>query len=101
MSNQDINNELNPLEKQIKEINEFQDNASNPGYFVGSSKVSVLMRNLFKSPIGLLVIGVMAAPAVYSLFRDFNIKSIVSSPIVIVISGGLVINGIIKILKRG
>lgn len=56
MSNQD-NNELDPLEKQLEEINEWQKNSANPGYFIEKGKLPLPMKNLLKSPIVMLIIG--------------------------------------------
>jgi GNAT superfamily N-acetyltransferase len=54
MSNQG-DNELNPLEKQIEEINEWQKNSANPVHFVETSKVPVPKKNLLKSPVLMLI----------------------------------------------
>ena len=101
MGNQDNDKELNPLEKQLEEINEWQKNANNPGYFVGSGKVPLPMRNLLKSPIVMLIVGVIfIIPTIYNLVSNSSIAMIVTNLITIVISGGLIFGGIIRILKR-
>ena len=75
MDNHNNDNGLTPLDKQLEEINEWQKNAANPGYDLGSGKVPLPMRNLIKS-------------------------TIVANLITIVICSGLILGGIIRILKK-
>lgn len=102
MSNQDNNNELNPLEKQLEDINEWQKNSTNPGYYVGTGKVPVPMKNLLKSPIIMIIIGsILAIPTICNLVSNFGVGTILSNILIILISSGLIIGGAIRILKRG
>lgn len=95
------NNKQNPLEKQIEEINEWQKNASNPGYFIGSGKAPLPLRNLFKSPVIMLIAGIiLAIPIIYNFVGDFSIETIFSNAVITIISVGLIIGGIIRILKK-
>lgn len=101
MGNKDKDKERNPLEKQLEEINEWQKNATNPGYFVGSVKVPLPMKNLIKSPIVMLITGVIfIIPTIINLVSDFSIATIFTNLITIIICGGLILGGIIRILKR-
>jgi hypothetical protein len=101
MDIQDNDKELNPLEKQLEEINEWQKNATNPGYFIGSGKVPLPMRNLLKSPILMLIVGIIfIIPTIYNLVSNFNIATVVTNLITIVIGGALIFGGIMRILKR-
>jgi len=58
LNDKDNNVELNLLEKQIKEIEEWQKNANNPGHFVGTGKIPIPLRNLLGSPRTMLIVGI-------------------------------------------
>ncbi|SHF86749.1 hypothetical protein SAMN02746089_02688 [Caldanaerobius fijiensis DSM 17918] len=46
------------LQKQLDELEEWQNNAFNPGYYVGNGKIPLPVKNLRKFPILLLIIAV-------------------------------------------
>lgn len=104
MSNEDNNKELNPLEKQLDEINEWQKNANNPGYFVGSGKVPTPLKNFYKTPIVMLIVGAMflifAICNLISNFSDFSIETMLTSIIIIIVSSMLIIRAIIQLSKK-
>lgn len=98
MSNEDKNKDLNPLEKQLEEINECQMNANNPGYFVGTGKVPATSKNLFKSPKIMLVIGIIVIiPSAFSLISEFSFKTLAIDLMPLVIGGGLIVGGILRL----
>ncbi|MBE6061489.1 MAG: hypothetical protein E7215_15185 [Clostridium sulfidigenes] len=100
----DKNNEskLNPLENQVEEINEWQKNANNPGYFIGSGKAPLPMKNILKSPMIMLIIGVIfAIPIIFSLVKNFSIETIFNNLVIITISIILIAGGIIRLLNKG
>ncbi len=67
INNKNNESKLNPLENQVEEINEWQKNANNHGYFIGSGKAPLPMKNILKSPIIMLIIGVIfAIPIIFS-----------------------------------
>lgn len=100
MNNNKNDSELNPLEKQLNEINEWQKNSTNPGYFVGSGKVPAPLKNSMKSPIVMLIIGIMfLIPTILNLVNNFNIESIFTNMITIIIGGALIIGSIIRIFR--
>jgi len=102
INNKNNETKLNPLEKQIEEINEWQKNANNPGYFIGSCKAPLLMKNILKSPIIMLIIGfIFAIPIIFSLVKNFSIETIFNNVMVIIISIILVTGGIIRLIKKG
>ncbi len=90
INNKNNETKLNPLEKQIEEINEWQKNANNPGYFIGSGKAPLPIKNLLKSPIIMLIIGFI-----------FAITTIFNNVMVIIISIILITGGIIRLLNKG
>lgn len=101
MENGECNKGLNEFEKQLKEINELQKNANNPGYFVGNVHTTTPMKRLLKSPVYMIIVGIMTIiPIVYNLMNNFNFEAIISSPIGIVISVGVIVWGSIRIIKR-
>jgi len=98
------NNEvkLNPLEKQVEEINEWQKNANNPGYFIGSGKAPLPIKNILKAPIIMLIIGfIFAIPIIFSLVKSFSIETIFNNVVIITISIILITGGIIRLLNKG
>jgi len=102
INNKNNETKLNPLEKQIEEINEWQKNANNPSYFIGSGKAPLPIKNLLKSPIVMLIIGfIFAIPTIFSLVKDFSIETIFNNVMVIIISIILITGGIIRLLNKG
>lgn len=98
------NNEakLNPLENQVEEINEWQKNANNLGYFIGSGKAPLPIKNILKSPIIMLIIGfIFAIPIIFSLVKNFSIETIFNNVVIITISIILITGGIIRLLNKG
>ena len=101
MNNEDNNKELNLLEKQIKDIEEWQKNANNPGYFVGSGKVPIPLRNIFKSAKIMLLVGcLISLPTIYNIISNFSFENIISNIMPVIISCTLIIGGIVRILNR-
>jgi len=52
-----FNNEANEFEKNLSDLKEWQNNQYNPGYYTGTGRVPVLLRNMIKHPALLLIIG--------------------------------------------
>lgn len=101
MDNESSEKEVNELEKQLQEINEWQNNASNPGYFVGTGRVPVAIRNLYKSPWVMIILGlVLFLPYLFGMISDFNLTTILTAPYGILISLGLIVGGILRIFKK-
>lgn len=93
--------ELNSFEKQLEEIIEEQRNVNNPGYFIGSGKASLFLRNFFKSPIIMLIAGIIfSIPVIYDLICNFNIYIIYNNLFSILISTILITGGILRLKKR-
>jgi hypothetical protein len=101
MTNKGNDKEINPLEEQIKEIDEWQKNASNPCHYVGSGKVPAPLKNMFKSPAVMLVVGlIISEPVIYGIITDFTFNNIVSNAMPILLCGILIAGGTIRILKK-
>lgn len=100
-NNQDENNELNEFEQQLKDINEWQENCNNPGHYIGSAKVPTPMKNLFKSPIVILILGVIIAiPTLYSIINDLSFQNILNNILYIIISVSFIVGGIIRMFNK-
>ena len=99
MSNiQDENKEINEFEETLNEINEWQNNYSNPGYYVGSGKVPIPIKNIFKSPRLILIVGlIIGVPTFYSIINNFSFENILGNIMAIVISSAFIIGGIIRL----
>lgn len=101
MNKQDNSKKLNSFERQIEEIDEWQRNSYNPGYFIGSGKVPLHLKNSRKSPVILIIIGILLGiPSIYNLISNFSIEIISSNIISILISSILIVGGIIRLIKR-
>ncbi|WP_346892828.1 hypothetical protein [Clostridium sp. UBA871] len=101
INNKNNESKLNPLENQVEEINEWQKNANNHGYFIGSGKAPLPMKNILKSPIIMLIIGVIfAMPIIFSLVKNFSIETIFNNVVIITISIILITGGIIRLLNK-
>ncbi|HBL07269.1 MULTISPECIES: hypothetical protein [unclassified Clostridium] len=101
INNKNNESKLNPLENQVEEINEWQKNANNHGYFIGSGKAPLPMKNILKSPIIMLIIGVIfAIPIIFSLVKNFSIETIFNNVVIITISIILITGGIIRLLNK-
>ncbi|MCY6355306.1 hypothetical protein [Clostridium sp. ZS2-4] len=101
MSNQDNKKELNPLEKQLEEISEWQKNATNPGHFVGTGKVPIALKNFYRTPIVMLIVGaIFLIFAICNLISNFSIETIPTSIIIMIVSSVLIIRAIIRLSKK-
>jgi len=101
INNKNNESKLNPLENQVEEINEWKKNSNNHGYFIGSGKAPLPMKNILKSPIIMLIIGVIfAIPIIFSLVKNFSIETIFNNVVIITISIILITGGIIRLLNK-
>lgn len=101
MDNNEEKSELNPLEKQLQEINEWQRNATNPGYYIGTGRIPVAVKNVMRSPILLLMAGILLLlTSVYGLIYNFNIQAVSSGAVPLVLGVGLTAGGIIRLVKK-
>lgn len=101
MSNQNMDSGQNPLENQIEELKEWQENAYNPGYYIGSGKAPLPLRNMAKSPkapvIMLIVGSLFAVPALYQLVRYFSFETLLGSFMPMAVGIILMLGGAIRI----
>lgn len=101
MGNENSNNELNELEKQLQEINEWQNNANNPGYFIGTGRVPAGVKNLYKAPYVMIIIGLaLFLPIIIGLINNFSLTALITAPLGIVAGLGLIVGGIMRIIKN-
>jgi len=103
MGNQNSIKESNEFEKQLNEINEWQNNANNPGHFIGNGKVPAPIKNLSKSPLTMIIIGfVLLIPLIFNLINNFDITFVTANPtpLILVVSIGLIIGGFIRLTKK-
>lgn len=97
-NNQDENDKF---EKQLKDIKEWQDNYNNPGHYIGSGKVPTPLKNLFKSPAIILIVGIIIAIlTLYSIISNLTFENILSNIFSIIISVSFIFGGIIRILNK-
>lgn len=100
-NNQEDNIELNKFEEQLNDINEWQNNATNPWYYVGSGKSPTPIRNMLKSPILIFIIGVvLAISVIFNIVSNFTFENILNNLTTMVISAAFIIGGIIRLLNR-
>lgn len=98
MKKNEDNGELNKFEKQLEDIKEWQKNQNNPGYYVGSGKVPLPLKNLFKSPIVMIIVGsLLFIPTIYSLFSSSIIHTILNNTVMTVVGIAFISGGIIRL----
>jgi len=65
------------FEKELKELEEWQENQYNPGYYIGSGRVPRPLKGLKKRPIFLMVIALsMILPLIVFYFQKFLLKTL-------------------------
>ncbi|MEA4826564.1 MAG: hypothetical protein VB130_08025 [Clostridium sp.] len=93
--------DLNPIEKQIKEIDEYQKNIYNPGHYITSSKIPLPLRNLYKNPIVLILIGIIIlVPVLVNITSEQSISDIAYKIIYLIIGLILLISGSVKLVRK-
>lgn len=94
--------EENPFEEQLREINQWQNNSTNPGYFIDKGSVPAQIKNLSKTPVLMIVVGILfAIPTLIFLIEDFSLSSIINSSVMILISGSFIVGGILRLKRKG
>jgi hypothetical protein len=93
--------EINSFERQLKDIKEWQENAYNPGHYIGTGRVPLHMKNVLKSPFVMLLVGISSsAIAIINLINSFSIDSLISSIIPLIIGGAMLYGGIVRLVQR-
>lgn len=93
--------ENNEFEQQLKDINEWQENYNNPGHYIGSAKVPTPLKNLFKSPAIILIVGIIITIlTLYSIISNFTFENILSNIFSIIISASFIFGGIVRMLNK-
>ncbi|WMJ79411.1 hypothetical protein RBU49_10965 [Clostridium sp. MB40-C1] len=90
MNNKNDRQDLNPIENQIKEIENDQKNAYNPGYYIQNGNIPLFIKNLVEFPLVLLILGIIILTVVIiniinNNFLDNIAHNTLSSIIVIMI----------------
>lgn len=94
--------EVNPFEEQLREIDEWQSNSANPGYFIDKGRAPLPIRNLNKTPILMIAVGILfAIPTLFFILGDFCLGSILSSSVMIVISVSFISGGCLRLKRKG
>ncbi|MEG0308931.1 MAG: hypothetical protein RR891_04195 [Clostridium sp.] len=95
------NNELNPLEKQLEDINDWQRNSTNPGHWVGTGRIPLPLKNIIRSPIVMIILGlIILVPIIIGLINNFAIGQLFSSMIALVLGVGFLIGGVMRLMRR-
>lgn len=93
--------EENPFEEQLREINQWQSNCTNPGYFIDKGSASTPIKNLSKTPVLMIVVGILfAIPTLIFLIGDFTLSNIINSSLMILISGSFIVGGILRLKRK-
>lgn len=101
MDNQENNDKVDDFEKQMQEINEWQNNAYNPGYHIGSGKTPLPIKNGLKSPVIMLIIGVTSLiPVILNFKNGFSIDTIVFSLVPLILGIAFLYGGIIRLIRH-
>ncbi|WP_315115093.1 hypothetical protein [uncultured Clostridium sp.] len=101
INNKKTNKEINLFEEQLDEIKEYQKNAFNPGHYVGTGRVNLATKNLFKSSKVLITTGIIfLVPAIYNIIKNFNIVTLLSQTMQIIIGCALIFGGFIRLRRK-
>ncbi|GAA0728627.1 hypothetical protein GCM10008905_27810 [Clostridium malenominatum] len=101
MRNKKNNNKINAFEEQLKEIREYQKNAFNPGYYIGTGRVNLATKNLLRSPKILIILGcIILIPTIYNIVNNFNIVTVSHHLMQIILGTALVVGGIIRLRRK-
>lgn len=91
--------EGNKFEEQIEEVKEWQQNANNPGYYVGTGRATLPMKNILRSPVILILIGVICLViSICNIVGEFSFSSVMGNLTMLIIGAGLLIGGILRAL---
>lgn len=91
----------NEFEKELKELEEWQNNQFNPGYYVGNGRIPSPIKGLSKKPIILIVFGfVMLLPIVIVVLAEFNWSNLLAFTIPSIIALSLIYGGIRRIFEK-
>ena len=94
--------EENPFEEQLREVNEWQNNSTNPVYFIDKGSAPTPIKNLSKTPILMIIVGILfAIPTLIFIIGDFGWGSIINSSVMILISGSFIVGGILRLKRKG
>ncbi len=97
----DIDDKNNPFESQIKEIEEWQKNANNPRYYTGTGKIPIPLKNMFKAPLTILIVGlIILLFSVLNVIANFSVDNVVGQSVPIIIGIGMTSGGIIRLIRR-
>lgn len=92
---------LNHIEKQIDEIEEWNKNVNNPGYYTTSSRMPLPLKRLSKFPLLILFIGlVVLIPSLYNTISNFHIFNVFENCIQIIVGGALVYGGVARLIRE-
>lgn len=95
------NNEKNPFEKQIDELNEWQENSSNPGHYVGTGKVPLPVKNMYKSPFAIIFLGIiMLLPTILNLINDFTLLTVYNNLLGSILGCVFIFAGVSRLLNK-
>ncbi|MHC1683368.1 MAG: hypothetical protein AB6733_10510 [Clostridiaceae bacterium] len=94
-------NKVDKLKEQIEEIDEWNKNANNPGHYINNGKVPLPTKNLFKSPIIIIILGLMLlAPAALNIINNKNGLAIFMEAIPVIVGIILICSGIYRLVKK-
>ena len=101
MKKKDTDTNSNSLEEQKKDIEEWQKNSYNPGHYVGTGRIPTPVKNLYKSPLFILVMGFLfLASAIYALVKDFSFRTLVSVIVILTVGVLMTFGGIRRLTKK-
>lgn len=96
-------NEKNDFEKELEDIEEWQNNQFNPGHYIGTGRMSRPIRRIKKHPLVLIIIGMHGLIAVSLVLFLSGLKVAGIFPLIIIslLPLLLLLNGIKQIINKG
>ncbi|MGL5617370.1 MAG: hypothetical protein ACRDD2_14300 [Sarcina sp.] len=94
-------NESTAFEEQLKELNHWQRNSSDPDYYANCGITPLPMKNLYKSPVPLIVVGILGLIILLPiLISSFSLKTFFGLLFPLFISIAFLIKGISNFRKN-
>ncbi len=90
----------NMLNEKLKDLDEWEENQYNPGYYIGTGRVSKPIKGIGKNPVIQLSIGlIILISSIIAIIDSANVLNIISFAIPIIIGFILVYSAIIRLIN--
>ncbi|SNX54785.1 hypothetical protein [Thermoanaerobacterium sp. RBIITD] len=100
MKKSNESNKNDEFEKQLNDLKEWEENQYNPGYYIGTGRISKPIKGISKYPIMQLIIGlIIVIPTIIEIINNTDVLNIISFAVPAIIGFSLIYGGIIKLIN--